>query len=153
MPALENRIPPPLVMVIFGLLMWVISLIAPGFEVSQFVRIGLSFSILFLGVFFCLSGVVSFKLAKTTVNPLNPELASSLVSSGIYKISRNPMYVGFACALVAWTVYLASPIAALGVLGFVLFMNRYQIASEERALTGLFGSEFTDYQAGVRRWL
>ena len=153
MPALENKIPPPLVMILFGLMMWVVALIAPEFEVSKFARIGLSASIFFLGVFFCLSGVVSFKLAKTTVDPLNTELATSLVSSGIYKVSRNPMYVGFACALVAWTLYLASPIAALGVLGFVIFMNRYQIAPEERALTGLFGSEFTEYQARVRRWL
>ena len=151
--ALENKIPPPLVMIIFGVIMWIVALITPGFDVSQLTRIGLSISILFLGVFFCLSGIVSFKMAKTTVNPLNPELASALVSSGIYRVSRNPMYVGFACLLVAWAVYLASPLAVLGVFGFVVFMNRYQIAPEERALTTLFGDEFTEYLASVRPWL
>jgi len=153
MPALENKIPPPLVMILFGLMMWIVALITPSFDVNQLTRIGLSVSTLFLGVFFCLSGLVSFKIAKTTVNPLNPELASALVSSGIYRVSRNPMYLGFACLLVAWTVYLASPLAILGVFGFVVFMNRYQIAPEERALASLFGGEFTEYVARVRPWL
>ncbi len=63
------------------------------------------------------------------------------------------MYVGFALSLLAWACYLVSPLALLGVLGFVLYMNRFQIGPEERALTILFGSEFQVYQAQVRRWL
>ena len=106
-----------------------------------------------VGAFFCLAGVVSFRRAKTTVNPLKPEQASSLVTSGIYRWSRNPMYVGFALFLVAWAAWLASPWTLLGVAGFVLYMNRFQIGPEERALASLFGIDFNHYCASVRRWL
>lgn len=63
------------------------------------------------------------------------------------------MYVGFAMFLTAWAFYLASPLLLLGVLGFILYMNRFQITPEERALTTLFGADFLAYQAKVRRWL
>jgi protein-S-isoprenylcysteine O-methyltransferase Ste14 len=75
------------------------------------------------------------------------------VCSGIYQVSRNPMYVGLALFLTAWAVYLSSIWACLGVLGFVLYISRFQIAPEERALTKIFGTEFTNYQSKVRRWL
>lgn len=150
---LENKIPPPIVASLFAAAMWFLSPHVPGITISPSLRIALALAVTTLGAFFCLSGVVSFRRAKTTVNPLKPETASALVSTGIYQYSRNPMYVGFALFLVAVAAYLASPGALLGVLGFVLYMNRFQIASEERALTALFGAEFQAYQARVRRWL
>ena len=100
-----------------------------------------------------MAGVVSFRQAQTIVNPLKPETASALVRSGIYQYSRNPMYVGFALLLLAWACYLASPVALFGLLGFVLYMNRFQISPEERALATLYGSEYQVYQTQVRRWL
>ncbi|MBG6289848.1 isoprenylcysteine carboxylmethyltransferase family protein [Pseudomonas nitroreducens] len=106
-----------------------------------------------MGAAVCLAGVLSFRLARTAVNPLRPETASALVSSGIYGHTRNPMYLGFAIALVAWAFYLASPVALLGVVGFVLYMNRFQIGPEEQALASLFGEAFAAYRTRVRRWL
>ena len=153
MQLLENKIPPPVVATLFAVSMWVLSKYVSGVAVSDSVRFMFSVVVLLVGAFFCLSGIVSFRRAKTTVNPLKPETASSLVSSGIYQISRNPMYVGFALLLVAWASYLGSPWALLGVLGFVLYMNRFQITPEERALKALFGEEFKAYQSRVRRWL
>ncbi len=153
MHALENRIPPPLVATFFGAAMWLLAPYVPGLVIADSVRIAMAFAMTALGAFFCLAGVVSFHRAKTTVNPLKPETASALVSSGIYQYSRNPMYLGFALSLVALAAYLASPVALLGALGFVLYMNRFQIAPEERVLTRLFGAEFQAYQARVRRWL
>jgi protein-S-isoprenylcysteine O-methyltransferase Ste14 len=153
MRALENKIPPPIVTALFGLLMWLVARYVPSLDLALSVRVLLALLVSAIGVCFSVAGVLSFRQAQTTVNPLKPETASALVRSGIYQYSRNPMYVGFALLLLAWACYLTSPLALLGVLGFVLHMNRFQISPEERALTTLFGSEFQVYQAQVRRWL
>ncbi|AYC31569.1 isoprenylcysteine carboxylmethyltransferase family protein [Pseudomonas cavernae] len=151
---LENRIPPPLVATLFGLLMWLVAHLLPGrLELAIEWRLGTALAVLLVGVGVCLAGVLSFRRARTTVNPLKPETASALVSSGIYRYTRNPMYLGFATALLAWSVFLAWPPAVLGVLGFVLYMNRFQIAPEEWALSALFGADFYQYCGRVRRWL
>lgn len=133
--------------------MWGVSNYLPGIELGVALRIIVAALVALIGGFFCLAGVVSFRRAKTTVNPLKPEAASALVSSGIYKISRNPMYVGFALFLVAWAVYLSSPWALVGVIGFVLYIDRFQIQPEERALAALFAAEFERYKNSVRRWV
>lgn len=153
MRVLENRIPPPIVAVLFALAMWGISSELPIIEINSLARLILSMSSAVLGIFFCLAGVISFRRAKTTVNPLKPETTTALVSSGIYVLSRNPMYVGFALFLVAWAIYLSSIWAGLGIVGFILYMNKFQILPEERALKGIFGAEFIRYQEKVRRWL
>jgi protein-S-isoprenylcysteine O-methyltransferase Ste14 len=150
---LENRIPPPIVALVFGLAMWGIASTAPTVPARDSSQLIAASAITLIGAFFCIAGVVSFRLAKTTVNPLKPEKATSLVSSGIYRVSRNPMYVGFALFLLAWAVYLASLWALVGVPAYVLYINRFQIAPEERALTALFGGEFEEYRLRVRRWL
>ncbi|SFD60024.1 methyltransferase family protein [Pseudoalteromonas denitrificans] len=149
----ENKIPPPIVVLFVGLVMWGAALVTPVQAINQMIQISLIVITLCLGIFFCIAGVVSFKLAKTTVNPLKPEAASSLVSSGIYKVSRNPMYLGFVLFLIAWAVYLASFIAGLGIIVFIIYMNQFQIIPEEKALKILFSSEFEVYQLKVRRWL
>jgi protein-S-isoprenylcysteine O-methyltransferase Ste14 len=87
------------------------------------------------------------------VNPLQPDAASSLVSGGVYRWTRNPMYLGMALVLLAWAVYLSS-IAALAVLPlFIVYINRFQIEPEERALEARFGAQFERYRKAVRRWL
>lgn len=153
MKILENRIPPPVVATLIAALMWLLSRHVPGVDLAGPVRMLAALVVAASGLVVCLAGVVSFRRAKTTVNPLKPETASSLVVSGIYRYTRNPMYVGFAVCLAGWAVYLASPVALLGVAGFVLYINRFQIAPEERALAALFGEAFTAYRARVRRWL
>jgi len=153
MQVLENKIPPPIVTVLFGLAMWASSLVLSPVDVNEFARVAMSLAFVALGIFVDIAGLVSFRHAKTTVNPLKPATATSLVDSGIYMISRNPMYVGMAFYLVAWAVYLSSPLVGIGVFGFVLYMNRFQIAPEERALVDIFGSEYENYQEKVRRWL
>jgi protein-S-isoprenylcysteine O-methyltransferase Ste14 len=153
MKSLENRIPPPLVAALFGLAMWVLSLVAPGIGLDPALRLALSLLALLLGVLIGLMGIASFQRARTTTNPLRPETATKLVSSGIYRFTRNPMYLGVACLLVSLAVWLAFPWSLLGVLGFVLYMNHFQIAPEERALAALFGEEFERYRGRVRRWL
>jgi protein-S-isoprenylcysteine O-methyltransferase Ste14 len=151
--ALENRIPPPIITAIFALVMWLASAYLTPITMAIDFRIGAAMIVAVLAVLFLISGGISFRLAKTTVNPLKPESASSLVVSGIFKISRNPMYVGFALLLLAWCVYLSAPVLLMIVLLFTAVITRFQIIPEERAMLKLFGDEFIAYQQSVRRWL
>lgn len=150
---LEARVPPPVVAIVCGLAMWWLSFHVPGISLGRTGRIVLATVLAAGGLGFILVSTLAFRRSKTTVNPLKPEAASTLVTSGIYQISRNPIYVGFALILAGWAAYLASPLALVGVAAFVLFIDRFQIAPEERAMAKLFGAEFGNYRAKVRRWL
>jgi protein-S-isoprenylcysteine O-methyltransferase Ste14 len=149
----ENRIPPPIMTAIFALIMWLLSSFVTPINMNADLQMGGIVIVTFLALSFLMSGVISFRLAKTTVNPLRPESASLLVVSGVFKISRNPMYVGFTLLLVAWCVYLSAPVLLMIVLLFTAVITRFQIIPEERAMLKLFGDEFTSYQQSVRRWL
>lgn len=153
MQTLELRIPPPVVTLLIGSAMWGVTWVAPSLELQAFPRITVAVVIALVGFGFALAGIVSIRRAKTTVNPKKPSDATSLVRSGIYRVTRNPMYVGLLFVLVAWAVFLSSVWALLGPLGFVLYMSRFQISPEERALAAMFGSEYSSYKKRVRRWL
>ena len=153
MKSLEARIPPPALAAAIAGAMWATSRLAPLLQIPGALRLGTAAAVLLVGIGFSVGGVLAFRRARTTLNPTKPEQASSLVRSGVYRVTRNPMYVGLLCVLVAWAVFLSSAWALLGPLIFVLYIGRFQIAPEERALAKLFGSEFADYQVKVRRWL
>lgn len=106
-----------------------------------------------LGVAIVLAGVIQFRRASTTVNPVKPEDSSSLVVTGVYARTRNPMYLGFALVLAGWAVFLANLLTLVGVIAFVLYIDRFQIVPEERALHTRFGLQFDDYRRRVRRWI
>ena len=151
---LETKIPPPIVGLLLAVIIWLIStLTAPVSIFNQQQGLVAAVILFAVGFGFAISGAISFRVAKTTVNPLKPETASSLVTSGVFKYSRNPMYVGLAIILLAWTTYLAVPLGLLAVVGFIAYIQRFQIVPEERALVVLFGNEFEAYQSTVRRWL
>ncbi|KAB7622581.1 methyltransferase family protein [Alkalilimnicola sp. S0819] len=99
------------------------------------------------------AGGLAFRRARTTVNPMNPTQARALVTAGVYRYTRNPMYLGFVLLLVGWALYLANLPALLVVVGFIGYMNRYQIHPEERTLARLFGAAYREYCQRVRRWL
>jgi protein-S-isoprenylcysteine O-methyltransferase Ste14 len=98
-------------------------------------------------------GSWAFRKAKTTVSPINPEKASSVVTGGIYSYTRNPMYVGLTAVLVGWAVWLSVPWLFLGPVAFMLFVTRFQIVPEERVMSSKFGRDYDDYRKRVRRWL
>jgi protein-S-isoprenylcysteine O-methyltransferase Ste14 len=106
-----------------------------------------------IGVAVALSGVLAFRRAQTTVNPLKPETSAALVSTGVYSFTRNPMYLGMVLGLFAWAVYLSSVWSLLGPVVFALYITRFQIIPEERVLDRLFGASFAAYKRRVRRWL
>lgn len=149
---LEHRVPPVLVVLLWALLMWFLAW-PQGLVLSALWLLGIAGLVALAGVALCLAGVLSFRRAQTTVNPLEPSNASALVASGVYRYSRNPMYLGFAIVLLAWAIFLGAPQAALGVVGFVIYMNRFQITAEEQALQQRFGEAFSRYRQQVRRWI
>lgn len=153
MSSLELKVPPPLVALCVALLMWLASLVVAPFEVPFLLRISASLVFVFVGLGLSLAGLVSFMRAKTTVNPTKPSSTSSLVSTGVYRFTRNPMYLGLLLVLLGWSTFLANVVAFLFAPLFVLYINRFQITPEERALSSLFGAEFSAYKARVRRWL
>jgi protein-S-isoprenylcysteine O-methyltransferase Ste14 len=150
---LETRIPPPLIAIVIGLVMWQLIPAAMSVEEGALIRQSIAAIVAFIGLACDFLGAVSFRKAKTTVNPMSPEKSSALVCTGIYKYSRNPMYLGMALLLLAWAIYLASAWALLGVLAYVLYITRFQIIPEERVMEKLFGQEYLAYKAKVRRWL
>jgi protein-S-isoprenylcysteine O-methyltransferase Ste14 len=153
MQILELKVPPVAVVLVTAGLMWLVAWAVPAsgflFPASDIVAMCLAIA----GVVTSALGVISFRRARTTVNPMKPEASSSLVTTGIYKLTRNPMYLGFFLVLLGWAVFLSNILALLCLPPFVLYMNRFQIVPEERALAMLFGQAYAAYKARVRRWL
>lgn len=150
---LEHRIPPPLVWITFGGAMFGVKLLAPGLTCAFPGRIAIAVAFAATGVATAITGVITFNRIGTTVNPLEPSAASTVVSNGIYRYTRNPMYLGLLLTLTGWAAYLANAGAALLLPAFVAWMNQWQIKPEERALLAKFGPEFARYTAAVRRWI
>jgi len=159
MHTLELKIPPPLVMVISGLLAFFISGRSGTFLMEQvnsgdFVgNVLWPLIFLALGIAIAVSGVREFARHNTTINPLNPNQSSSVVNSGIFRLSRNPMYLGMLLVLIAWADYLDNLLGFSGAVFFMLYITRFQILPEERILLDNFGEDFQNYLNSVRRWL
>ncbi|MEX1185756.1 MAG: isoprenylcysteine carboxylmethyltransferase family protein [Gemmatimonadaceae bacterium] len=153
MRGLELRVPPLVVALVAALLMWAAARAAPDLSVDVPARAGLALALAVVGAFVAVAGVLEFRRARTTVNPLNPDATSALVVTGVYRISRNPMYLGLAIVLLAGAAYLSHALAPLGVAAFAAYIHRFQILPEERALRALFPGDFKEYAGQVRRWL
>ena len=153
MQSLELKVPPVPLAALFAAAMYGVSRVTPGATFVIPGRIGIAIGLALLATVIALAGVVAFRANKTTVNPLNPGAASAVVSSGVYRYSRNPMYLGLLLALAAWAAYLSYALAALFLPAFVAYINRFQIEIEERALLAKFGPAFSQYMAAVRRWV
>ncbi|MEX2963674.1 isoprenylcysteine carboxylmethyltransferase family protein [Microbulbifer sp. TYP-18] len=150
---LELKIPPVLLVFLFSVFMWVVSLALPQIDLHRYFK-NIVFGLLSaISALIVILGVVSFRRADTTVNPINPGSSSSLVQTGIYKYTRNPMYLGFVLFLVGLSVFLQSIFSMFLIPLFIVYMNVFQIKPEEEALVKLFGEEFTSYQKNVRRWI
>ena len=149
----KHKIPPPIIAIICAFLMWWLAPSTPTFELNPIIQYSLITLFIGLGLIFDFSALYVFRKAKTTINPMAPERASALVINGIYRFSRNPMYVGLLFFLFAWAVFLQS-IASMGILiVFVIMITYLQIKPEETVLEKHFGDTFTEYKKRVRRWL
>lgn len=153
MHALELKVPPPLVLIVVALLMIVVATMTPSLTFSLPGKSAWAPLIAALGIAVAGAGVIAFRRAKTTVNPMRVHETSSLVTSGVFRVSRNPMYLGLLLLLIAWAVHLANAAAVLVLPLFVFYITRFQIAPEERSMQKLFGDAFVAYAKATRRWL
>ena len=148
---MNNKIPPPVIALICGLVIYFTRALFPKyvFTLTNFISI----LFLVLGLLMLITAVLSFKKYQTTVNPLRPEKASQLVTSGIFKFSRNPMYFAMLLVLLSITVKFNILGGAAMSVAFVLFITTFQIIPEELAIKKVFGGEFDLYQESTRRWI
>ena len=153
MRVLELKVPPPIVALVTAVLMWFVSRSLPLFAFVFPARNAFAIGLVAAGFIVGILGIVTFRRAKTTVNPTKPQAASSLVSWGVYGVTRNPMYLGGLLILTGWAIFISKPIAFLFLPVYILYLNLFQIVPEERVLTTLFGPDFVAYKSRARRWL
>ncbi len=132
--------------------MYLLSIALPfgGFEFF-----GRKFSVFFLvgmGILLGTVSLIQFRISKTSIDPRTPSKVSAMVTKGLYKYSRNPMYLALLMILSAWGLWLGNAFNTLLAAGFVGYMNKFQIIPEEEVLTSVYGKEFRHYCTRVRRW-
>jgi|APFre7841882724_1041349.scaffolds.fasta_scaffold05420_1 protein-S-isoprenylcysteine O-methyltransferase Ste14 len=150
---LELKIPPLALTLIFALAIVAFGYLAPSANAPFPGHRGVAVAFLLVGIAVAVAAVVQFRQAKTSVNPMLPDRASAIVATGVFRLSRNPMYVGMALVLLGLCAWWSTlPGFALVPL-FCLYMTEFQIKPEEGALLSRFGPEFGTYMARVRRWL
>ena len=153
----EHKIPPPVIDLAIGVLMWVLARAVPSAQLWPVEPLSIAtlagLCVAFAGGLVALAGALEFNRARTTVNPLSPHRASALVTTGIYRFTRNPMYLGMLLVLVGWGVYLGNAAAWLALPLFVWLLNNLQVKSEERILRERFREEYERYAERVGRWV
>lgn len=146
---LQNRIPPPILTMALALVMG----LAAGWPAPDALRWALALVVFLIAGAFGLPALGAFRRAQTTIDPVRVDRASALVTTGIYRRTRNPMYVSLVLMLVAWSLFLGGVWVWAGPLVLVLWLDRLQIRPEEAAMAARFGSRYEAYRSAVRRWL
>jgi len=146
-------LPPPLVVALLAAAMWGLDRAFPAGRIAFAGQQSLAIALLALAAALMAAAVVSFASAKTTINPLRPANASHLITTGVFRWSRNPIYLADLLLLAAWAVWLGNFANVVWLVVFVAYINRFQIRPEEAALSRLFVAEYATYCARVRRWL
>jgi protein-S-isoprenylcysteine O-methyltransferase Ste14 len=150
---LELKLPPPLLAGLTGGAMWLAARPLPALALDWPGQQAVAVALALAGGLLDLSAAIAFFRARTTINPLNPDNTSAMVTGGVYRFSRNPMYLGLLLMLSGWAVSLAHPLVWLGLPLFMLSLTRLQILPEERILSEKFGAHYAAYAAAVRRWI
>lgn len=153
MNALELKVPPVVVVLIAAIGIYLTRSIVPMNVLSVEHSKLVFYAIFALGVIIGVTGALTFKLANTTVNPVEIAKASSLVTHGIFKYSRNPMYLAMLFILIGISIRMQNVFSPVFLVMFIAYMNRFQITPEERMLSNLFGQAYTNYVERVRRWI
>lgn len=148
MTELEVKIPPPVLVALLAGTVWFL----PRHDVPSVVLSCIGVALIVAGLGMNVWPKVLFRRAGTSVNPVNPALASTLVTNGPYRFSRNPMYLGYALVLLGWSFFLVQPWGLLAVAFFMAYINWFQILPEERYLSSRFPEQYAAYCRAVRRW-
>ena len=148
---MSTKIPPPIVTLIFGLIIFFSKSLFPicNFDNSNYV----SLIFLIFGFIILITAVKSFKKHQTTINPLNPDQASTLVNSGIFSFTRNPMYLGMLFILLSISFKFNILGGIIICFLFKIYITRFQIVPEEEAMEKIFKKDFIEYKKKVRRWI
>jgi protein-S-isoprenylcysteine O-methyltransferase Ste14 len=153
MSSLELKVPPDVIWVAVAVLMWLTSRVAASVVAGELVRRALALVLIVIGTWLIVGARVALDRAGTTWHPTEPGRSTALVTSGVYRFSRNPTYLGMQIVLLSWAFVLASPAAALVSVSFGLYIDRFQIRPEEMTLAVALGEEYRDYLLRVRRWI
>jgi len=146
------KLPPALVFVIFFVAMYLLSALLPFGDFDFFGRNYLILVLMGLAAIIAIISLFQFFSSKTTIDPRTPLKVTTLITGGIYRFTRNPMYLAILLVLLAWGLWLGNAFNTLLAAGFVGYMNKFQIIPEEEALTKLFDKEYKQYCTQVRRW-
>ena len=150
---LSLKVPPPVQAITFGVLMWVVARQVSAGQFQFELQLLVAILITIAGVALVVTSILEFRRASTTIDPFNPEEASSLVASGVFRFSRNPMYLSLLLVLIGWFIWLGS-FYNLAVLAlFVSYITAFQIKPEEAVMKSLFGEKYDQYRSRVRRWI
>lgn len=154
MTRLEHKIPPPAILAVCAALAWLIAdHVANPLAMSTGANRLSAVALTLIAFGMAFSALFEFRRARTTVDPHQPDKASALVDGGVFRYSRNPMYLSLLLLLLAWVVYLGNVVGIVVLPILVLYLNRYQIRPEEKILAVKFGDAYTDYCRRVRRWI
>ena len=146
--SLDTKIPPPIVTIIILSIIYLFDINEYNLNTDI-----LSIVILFIGIIFIISAVIQFVDRKTTVNPTKPYKTTTLVITGTYKITRNPMYLGMLLIIISFAFYKTSIISLILIPIFIFYINKFQIEPEEYEMRKKFGKEYEDYCKKVDRWI
>lgn len=149
--SLKNKIPPPLVTLFFGAMIYYSTALIPS--VSFKYQCLLAVLVLIMGIAIILAAILTFRQLQTTINPLQPNKATSLAVSGVFRFSRNPMYLAMLLILVALSLASGALAAVFLLPGFVIYISIFQIVPEEQAMEKLFSDQYLKYCKKVRRWI
>lgn len=150
---MEQKILPVFQVFIICGLIFLLSVFFPTFTLDIPYKLEIFFALFMVAFGIAFSAVLTFKKHNTTVNPSKPETTSTIVSSGVFSFSRNPMYLGMLIFLSAVSIYSEHIFSPFLLALFVWFMTQYQIKPEEKILLSLFEDEYAGYLTKVRRWI
>lgn len=153
MKALELKVPPLVVVLVAAGLMWCLASYVPIVLITFAGQTLIAALVAILGMQIVIAGARACYARETTVNPLKPEESSSLITDGVFKFSRNPIYLGLLVMLIGLVVWLGALTPLLMLPIFVWYLNRFQIIPEERSLRNQFNDQYVSYSQRTRRWL
>ena len=148
---MKTKIPPPIIALICILINYLSTYLINPIKFPNIEIIG--GLILLLGVVTAVLAILLFKKEKTTVNPMDPEETTTLVTNGIFSITRNPMYLGLFLSISSTILFFGSWFGIIILMFFVWYINKFQIIPEEEAMEKLFGNKYSEYRQKVRRWI
>jgi protein-S-isoprenylcysteine O-methyltransferase Ste14 len=150
---LESTVPPPVVTLLVGAAMWWAAMVTPLLRFAPAVPLAVAVLVALAGITVEGLGALELLRHRTTVNPLEPCNTSTLVTGGVYRFTRNPIYLGDLLILIGWGLYLSNPLSIIAAFLFVPYISRFQMVPEERALSELFGASYAEFKKRVRRWV